>query len=138
MKQFIMFLFATSLGLAVASGFIAFIVLIGIIPRLVAKTKTAKYIMLYEDMTVLGVTVGNLIYLYELPLPFTYIGMFILALFSGIFTGCLAGALAELVNIIPITTRRLHLRKGIPYVIACFAFGKGIGTLVQYFVLHLK
>ena len=77
MKQFIMFLFATSLGLAVASGFIAFIVLIGIIPRLVAKTKTAKYIMLYEDMTVLGVTVGILIYLYELPLPFTYIGMLI-------------------------------------------------------------
>lgn len=138
MKQIIMFLLATSLGLAVASGFIAFIVLIGIIPRLVAKTKTAKHMMLYENIIILGITTGNLIYLYQFSLPFTYIGMFILAIFAGIFTGCLAGALAEVVNIIPIMARRLRLRKGLPYAIASFALGKGVGTLVQYFVLNVK
>ena len=136
MKSLVMLFLSSCLGFAVASGFIAFIVLIGIIPRLTAKTRTARHIMLYEDMVVLGVTLGNLVYLYHISLPFTYIGMFIFSLSSGIFIGCLAGALAEVVNMFPILTRRLHLRKGLPYIAASIAFGKGIGTLIQFFVLH--
>lgn len=138
LNQCLLFLLAIIFGLAVSCGFIAFIVLIGIVPRLTAKTRTAQHIMLYEDMLVLGVAFGNIVSLYQLPLPFSYIGMAIMGLCFGIFTGCLAGALAEIVDIFPILSKRLHLRKGLPYVVTAMALGKGFGTIIQWFVLPDK
>lgn len=135
LQKCVLFLLSTMFGFAVASGFIAFIVLIGIIPRLIAKTHTADQVMLYEDMVVLGVTAGNLVFLYQIPLPFSFIGMAIMGLCFGIFTGCLAGALAEIVDVFPILSKRLHLRKGLPYVVVSLALGKCFGTIVQWFVL---
>jgi stage V sporulation protein AB len=122
-------------GTAVSCGFIAFIIMIGILPRLISKTKTANHVMLYENMVILGVTLGNVVYLYQISLPFKGFGMLLYGLNAGIFIGCLAGALAETVNVIPIISRRLHLRHGLPYAIAALAFGKAFGTIVQWFVL---
>ncbi|MCD8019605.1 MAG: stage V sporulation protein AB [Clostridiales bacterium] len=130
---------ALAAGFATAAGFIAFISLIGIVPRLSALTKTAKYIPLYENCLALGLISMNLISLYH----FDFSGMFhimavlLLAvggLFTGIFVGCLAGALAEVVNIIPIFSRRIRLRKGMPYFIIAAAIGKCIGSLMQFFL----
>ncbi|MCI5502868.1 MAG: stage V sporulation protein AB, partial [Eubacterium sp.] len=54
--------------------------------------------------------------------------------FTGIFVGCLAGALAEVVNIIPILSRRVKLRKGFPYFVKAAAVGKCIGSLIQFYL----
>ena len=58
----------------------------------------------------------------------------IVGLFTGIFAGCLAGALAEVVNIIPIFSRRIKLRKGFPYMVKAAAVGKCIGCLIQFYI----
>lgn len=125
-------------GFAVAGGFIAFISLIGIVTRLAGITKTANAISTYESSMAMGLILFNILSLYLpnlrwipkiLALLIIHIGSF----FTGIFAGCLAGALAEVVNIIPIFSRRVKLRKGFPYMVKAAAVGKCIGCLIQFY-----
>ena len=130
---------ALAAGFAAAGGFVAFVSLMGVIPRLSAMTKTASHIPLYENCLAHGLIAMNLISLY--PLDFSFLPRILSTLFlncggffTGIFVGCLAGALAEVVNIIPVMARRLKVRKGFPWFVKAFALGKCIGTLLQFFV----
>ena len=134
LAQISMLLIAIFCGFGVACGFVAFIILIGVIPRLSTKTHTADHVMLYENMLILGITLGNIIFLYRIHMPFGKPGLAILGVFFGFFVGCLAGALAELVNMFPILTIRLHLRDGLPYFIVALAIGKCLGVIVQWFL----
>lgn len=126
-------------GFAVAGGFIAFISLIGIVTRLAGLTKTADAIPTYENSMALGLIFFNLVSLYQPDLQWiSYTAALsiinIVGLFTGIFAGCLAGALAEVVNIIPIFSRRIKLRKGFPYMVKAAAVGKCIGCLIQFYI----
>ena len=118
---------AVSAGFATAGGFIAFITLIGVVPRLASLSKTASRIPLYESSLALGLIAMNLISLYPVDLSTG-------GLFTGIFVGCLAGALAEVINIVPILAQRTHLRKGIPYFIQAAAVGKCVGSFIQFYL----
>lgn len=130
---------ALGAGFAVAGGFIAFVTLIGIVPRLAAITKTASRIPLYENCLAIGLITMNLISLYHpdfswIPYFLSRILLNLSGFFAGIFVGCLAGALAEVVNIIPILSRRMKLRKGFPYFVKAVAVGKCIGSLIQFYL----
>lgn len=126
---------AAAFGFAVAGGYLALISLIGILPRLASTSKTVKYMIRYENALIYGVFIGTLVYSYDFVFPTGPIIPAMAGFFGGIFTGCLAGALAEVISVIPIFARRARVRKGIPYVIYALGIGKGIGVLVQYFVL---
>lgn len=134
---------ALGAGLAVSGGFFAFISLIGIVPRLTSVSKTASHIRIYETCLAAGLILMNLISVYRpdlsvLPYHAAIMLLDIQGFFAGIFTGCLAGALAEVVNVIPILSRRLKIRKGFPYYVVAFALGKCAGSLLQLYVFpHL-
>lgn len=130
---------ALGAGFAVAGGFVAFVTLIGIVPRLSAITKTASKIPLYENCLAVGLIVMNLLSLYQpdlswIPYHLVRILLNISGFFTGVFVGCLAGALAEVVNVIPILSRRIRLRKGFPYFVKAVAMGKCIGSLIQFYL----
>ena len=112
-----------------AGGLFAFLALVGVIPQLVAGTTTAKYIIFYEDMSLLGCVGGNLLFLYRfgLPLGNVFLGMYRIG--SGVFTGCLAAALAEVVNMFPVLSERINLKKGMTAIMVLFAIGKLAGSL---------
>ncbi len=54
-------------------------------------------------------------------------------LFSGIFVGCMVMALAEILNVIPIFTRRIKVTSGLSFIIISIALGKIIGSWFQFF-----
>ena len=54
-------------------------------------------------------------------------------IFAGIFAGCWAMALAEILNVFPIFIRRIKLIKCIPYIILGLAFGRGLGALLFFY-----
>lgn len=116
-------------GLLVAGGLFAFLALIGVVTRLAAGTTTAKYITFYEDMSLLGCVGGNLLFLYGFSLPLGNIFLGLYGIGAGVFTGCLAAALAEVVNMMPVLSERIHLKKGLAGIMAMFAFGKLAGSL---------
>ena len=133
-----------SFGLLASAGVFTVLVAVGLVPRFAGKTHTGKKILLYEEMEVAGTIFGGLITVFA---PFLNVGewlpdwagtVFIIAygLFGGMFVGCLALAIAEMLDSIPIFTRRIGFRHGIGIVILCIAVGKLWGSLI-YFVIGL-
>ncbi len=121
-------------GSAVAAGTFAFIVMLGIIPRIVGKSKTAKEILYYENMVVLGGIAGNLISVFlNIPLPFGRVFLGIFGICAGIFVGCIAAALAEVTKTFPILFRRMKIKLGLNYVLCFMAAGKLVGGLWYFF-----
>lgn len=117
-----------SFGAAVAAGLFAFITTVGVVTRLAAGTKTAKHVMLYETIAIVGVTLANLVDLFQWNFA---AGTFFRAgcgLFSGVFVGCLAAALAEVVNVFPVMIQRIKLKVGMVCLVSAFALGKGLGA----------
>ncbi len=121
-------------GIVISGAVFAFIAIIGVVPRLAMKTKTEKFIKLYEEMIVFGGIFGAFTIMYDYYIPIGAIPVIILGLCIGIFYGCLAVSLAEVLNVIPILSRRTRLYKGLKYFITALALGKMTGSLLYYFV----
>ena len=84
--------------------------------------------MLYETIAIVGVTIANLVDLFQWEFATGAVFRSVCGLFFGVFVGCLAAALAEVVNVFPVMTRRIKLTVGMAYLVLAFALGKGFGA----------
>ena len=125
-------LLGLSAGMIVAGGVFSFIVELGVISDFADRTHTGNHILIYEDMVAAGAILGNLFQIFEVNLPGRMIFLAIYGLFGGIFVGCWAMALAEILNVFPIFIRRIKLLRYVPYLIASVAIGKGMGALLFF------
>lgn len=121
-------------GVVVSGGVFAFIAIIGIVPRLAQKTQTQDCISIYEDAIMLGGIFGTIIMVSGLRVMLGHFFAALYGFFAGIFIGCLAVSLAEILDVIPIITRRLSLKVGMAYFIVALAIGKLTGSLL-YFII---
>ena len=128
-----MALIGLSAGSIVAGGLFGFVVSLGIVSDFADRTGTANRIGLYEDAVAVGGILGNLVLLYDIPLTAISPLMGVFGIFSGVFVGCWALALAEVLNVFPIFLRRINVTKGIGFVILGIAIGKVLGALVYFF-----
>lgn len=153
-KYLFMAFFGLGFGTLASSGVFTVLVAVGLVPRFAGKTHTSRYVLLYEEMVVLGTITGCLISIFPEYLQLGRVlrettpqwsnvwdvlgNMIMLAggLFCGMFVGCLALAIAEMLDSIPIFARRVSLRHGTGIVILSIAIGKLIGALL-YFGLEL-
>ncbi|NGQ94643.1 stage V sporulation protein AB [Brevibacillus sp. SYP-B805] len=123
-------------GLAVGSGFVAFIIVLDIIPRLTQLTHSQRYIHCYEWALVCGAlwfTVADFFSLsIDLPVAMTAV----VGLLAGIFVGTLAAGLTEVLNVFPILAKRLQVDQSILAFLMAMVFGKTLGSLLQW-ILHL-
>lgn len=123
-------------GIAVGSGFVAFLTVLGIIPRLTQLSKTMKMISWYEWGVVLGAVAGGLGYLRDPIFHLSPLTVIPLGAAGGIFVGMLAAALTEVLNVFPILAKRVGIDDKIVILMMAFVFGKVFGSLFQwiYFV----
>ena len=129
----ILALLGFSSGVVISGAVFAFITIVGVVPRLAQKTSTQAYIKFYESAIVAGGIFGTLAGLFSLNIP---IGILVVipALCIGIFYGVLAMSLAEVLNVIPILTRRGRVQRGMFYFVIAIALGKLCGSLIYAFV----
>ncbi len=121
-------------GIAVAGGTFALIVGISVAPRITFMSKTAKEVMYYENIIILGGILGNIVTVFpKLPIPFGSPMLVLFGLGCGVQVGCLVMALAEIMNVFPIMFRRLRLKIGMSVVITAMAAGKVVGGLWYFF-----
>ncbi len=132
-KIIVLIIIGIASGVVVAGGLFAFITTIGVINRLATHTDSADKIHLYEDLVVLGATLGNIVILFQPSLPFGIVGLIIFGIFSGCYIGCMAVALAEVTKVFPVFTKRIKLRTGTSYLLLCMAIGKALGSLYQMY-----
>ncbi|WLR56476.1 stage V sporulation protein AB [Mesobacillus subterraneus] len=123
-------------GLAVGSGFVAFLSVLGVIPRLTQLTKTMKLISWYEWSVVLGALLGTVGSLRDPLLSFSPLVMIPLGLAGGIFVGMLAAALTEVLNVLPILAKRVRVDDKLETLLMAIVLGKVFGSLFHwiYFV----
>lgn len=125
-------LFCLVAGGGTSAGYVAFITLLGVFEKLAEKYKALDKRGPIESLIILGVTTGNVVDLFNISIPLGAIGLGVYSLLGGIFTGCLAGALAETLSIFPILSRRFNIRDCLPYVLIAAAIGRAIGSLAQF------
>lgn len=121
---------AFSSGVVISGAVFAFIAVIGIVPRLAQKTKTEDKIRFYEEAIIWGGILGTASMVVDFYLPIGKVLVGIYAGCIGIFFGCLAVSLAEILNVIPILTRRGGVQSGLKYFIIAVALGKLIGAIL--------
>ena len=142
-------------GIITSAGVFTVLSAVGLVPRFIGKTHSAKEIMHYENMIILGTTIGGLfsvlgdeIRLKELIVNRLGVAMgiweavanVVLAmggLFSGMLVGCLALAIAEMLDSIPIFTRRVSFRHGLGIVVLSMAVGKLCGSLFYFYNVYV-
>lgn len=124
---------AFSCGFLVAGGAIALIVGLGIITRLTGITHTARENRWYESMIFLGAIFGCCLTVFQIPVPFGRTGLLILGISAGIYTGGWIMALAEMVHMFPIFSRRIGITTGIAVIVWSLALGKILGSLLQFY-----
>ena len=133
-------------GLLVSGGVFTVLLAVGLVPRFAGKTHTGKKIRFYETMVVLGSLLGNVLSVFQYPLEMgTWLGEFpefrdllaglfviVFGFFAGNFVGCLALAIAEMLDTIPIFARRIQFRKGLGIAVLVTAVGKFAGSLYYF------
>ena len=136
LKKILLAFFGLCAGGVIAAGVYAFLAIIGVFVRLMGKTGTRKHIFLYETVIILGGVLGNILDIYEFPIYMgPYIGTLFICVFGlsvGIFVGCLALAIAEMLNTIPIFARRIQFRHGLGFAVLSVALGKMVGSLIYF------
>ena len=121
-------------GGATAAGTFAFVIIIGVIPRLIGKLGRAVEKMRVGTTIIIGGFVGAILSLYpELRIPLGSPLLMVYGLCAGIFVGCISVALAEILNTFPILFRRLKIKEGLFWVMLAIALGKMAGAF--YFFL---
>ena len=149
-REAFLFFCGTSFGLLSAAGVFTVFSTVGLVPRFAGKTHSAKEIFLYENMIVLGTIIGGAVSMWPESweqgiarleavtggVTFWAVSQFlwlvVIGLFSGMFVGCFALSIAEMLDSIPIFTRRISFRKGIGIAICSVAAGKLCGSLFYF------
>lgn len=150
-KEIVLAVFGFSFGLMVAGGVFTVLFIVGLVPRFAGKTDTARYEILYEEFIIAGSVVGCIFSVFQFPyligdamqqMPqglyrvITFLILVVIGIFSGMFVGCLALATAEMLDSIPIFTRRIGFRHGLGMIVLAIALGKLCGSLL-YFGMRL-
>ena len=154
LRQMFLALIGVSAGLIVSAGVFTVLISVGLIPRFAGKMHVADKVFVLEEMVICGTLAGSFFSIYS---RWAMIGTFVLehalfgveategvwrlagtliqiifGLFAGIFVGCLALAIAEMLNTIPVFVRRIGFRHGLGIAILAVAFGKLIGSVIYF------
>ena len=131
--QVLLAVIGASAGLAVAAGLFSFIVELGVVADFADRTHTGDQLLFYEDCVALGGIVGNLLYVFHIGVPLGAPVLAVFGLFAGIFAGCWALALAEILNVFPVFMRRARIVRYLTAFVISMAIGKGFGACLLFF-----
>lgn len=135
LKSLFLILVGLCAGTGIAAGTFAFLFVIRVIPRMIQKAKLEHKVIYIENVVFRGIMFGTLLSLFSWKKKwlFTLLGRSVLTLMglsAGVFIGCFAVALAEILDTFPIFFRRLHIKDDFGTVlIFVMAAGKMLGSL---------
>lgn len=154
LRQLLLAIIGASAGLIVSAGVFTVLISVGLIPRFAGKMHVARKVFVLEEAVVAGTLSGCFFSIFS---DWGMVGAFVkkhalfgdaategiwrlvgtlflilFGVFAGIFVGCLALAIAEMLNTIPIFARRIGFRHGLGVAILAVAIGKLLGSLIYF------
>lgn len=120
-------------GFAVGGGFVAFISVLGVLPRVIIMTSQQSKLRSIEWSMILGTLSGTVAMYLPVHLNLAFI-VPLLGLLSGVFIGMMAAALTEVLNVIPLITRRLRITGSLELIITAIIAGKVAGSLFYWLI----
>ena len=125
-------------GCSTAAGVIALLTTLGVVPRMIARFQVANAVSPCECAIAVGGIVGCITSVGSRgtgmltggsPNLWQNAFLVLVALCCGIYVGCQAMALAEILNTFPILFRRTKLQMGLRWGVLFIALGKLVGSL---------
>lgn len=101
MKNIFLAILGLSAGITAAGGLFSFIIGLGVVSDFADRTHTGEHVMLYEDAIAVGGSIGAIISVYHPTIPYGSWLVPLAGLFGGIFVGCWAMALTEMLDLFP-------------------------------------
>ena len=138
LKSLLAIIIGVGSGIGVAAGTFAFFLVIRVIPRMIQKAKLEDCILFIEDMVILGILFGTAFSLFswDKQIQFQAGGHVLLTIYglsAGLFAGCIAVALAEILDTFPIFFRRIKMKESnTEILIWVMAIGKMLGSLFYF------
>lgn len=121
-------------GMIVGSAEVAFLTVLGVVPRLGHLTGTRASMRLYQWAIIAGATGASLIGAFDVRMSLPALVTAPVGLAMGIFVGLTAAALAEVLNVIPALGRNLGIPQAVRVLVTSLIAGKVIGSLIYWLV----
>ena len=132
-----------SFGVLASAGVFTVLASVGLVPRFAGKMHVAKHIFALEEAVVFGTILGGCASVFYkslregiLPLSLGTVFLIVFGLFAGMFVGCLALAIAEMLNSIPIFSRRIGFRHGLGITLLFASLGKMAGSIFYFLFIQ--
>jgi len=123
-------------GFAVGSAFVALLIVLDLIPRLVQLTRAHRRSAIFESGILIGALYWSCADLFDWSFKLPDMLLLLPAIFQGLFVGMFAAALTEVLNVIPIISRRFKLRPYLFSLLMAMVLGKVSGSLVDWLWMH--
>ncbi|MFD2762281.1 stage V sporulation protein AB [Lentibacillus juripiscarius] len=121
-------------GIAVGGGLVAFLTLLGVIPRLIQLSKSDAFIKSYIASVIIGSLFGIYMSFADITWNQPVVLLIMWGLFHGVFNGMLAAALTEVLNVFPILSKRIRMEDKLLWFFMAIVFGKVAGSLFQWLI----
>jgi stage V sporulation protein AB len=122
-------------GFAVGSAFVALLIVLDLIPRLVQLTRAYRRAAVFESAILTGALYWTCADFFDWSFAWHQSILLLPAVFQGVFVGMLAAALTEVLNVLPILSKRLKLRPYLFWLLLAMALGKLAGSLAEWFLM---
>lgn len=123
-------------GFTVGSAFVALLIVLDLIPRLVQLTRAYRRSAWFESGILAGAVYWSSADLFGWGFALPKAVLLIPAIFQGLFVGMFAAALTEVLNVLPILAKRLRLKPYLFSLLLALVLGKLTGSLVDWLWLQ--
>jgi len=126
-----------SSGITIGSAAAAFFTLLNFISRMKQLANAKKVAKFYHWSIALGATSFSFIYFFNITLKLYKVFCFLISLMMGIFVGMFSSALAEVLNVMPVLSKKFKTKHKLKFITTSLLLGKTLGSL-WYWLVFLK
>lgn len=124
-------------GFSAGSAFVALLIVLDLIPRLVQLTGAYRRSWIFESAILSGAVYWTLADQFGWKMEVPAVWLILPSVMQGLFVGMFAAALTEVLNVLPILSKRFRLHPYLFALLMAMVLGKVAGSLLDWLWFRL-